>query len=145
LEVANGVVTDAGHRTSHAAVWAAGDVARREGVRIEHWHAAREGGERAARSMLGLPIGDDPPPWFFSEVAGATLDVIGAVSRWDDERWVADGLLAYLDAGRVVQLAAIDSAMAPDTMRALLAEGLDLRRLEAMVGGAAAREIGPRR
>ena len=57
---------------------------------------------------------------------------------------MADGLLAYLDAGRVVQLAAIDSAMAPDTMRALLAEGLDMRRLEAMVGGAAAREFGPR-
>lgn len=83
--------------------------------------------------MLGLPIGDDPPPWFFSEVAGATLDVIGMAAGWDDERWVTDGLLAYLDAGRVVQLAAIDSAMAPDRMRALLAEGVHLRRLEAML------------
>ena len=133
LEVANGIVTDAGHRASHAAVWAAGDVARREGIRIEHWHAAREGGDRAARSMLGLPIGDDPPPWFFSEVAGATLDVIGMAAGWDDERWVTDGLLAYLDAGRVVQLAAIDSAMAPDRMRALLNEGVHIRRLEAML------------
>jgi 3-phenylpropionate/trans-cinnamate dioxygenase ferredoxin reductase subunit len=133
LAVADGIETDASHRASHAAVWAAGDVARRDGIRIEHWHAAREGGERAARSMLGLPIDEDPPPWFFSEVGGATLDVIGAADAWDEERWVADGLLAYLDAGRVVQLAAIDSAMAPDRMRALLAEGVDVRRLEAVV------------
>ena len=46
---------------------------------------------------------------------------------------MTDGLLAYLDTGRVVQLAAIDSAMAPDRMRALLAEGVHLRRLEAML------------
>ena len=133
LEVGDGIITDGGHRTSHPAVWAAGDVARRGGMRIEHWHAAREGGERVARSMLGLPIGDDPPPWLFSEVAGATLDVIGLADEWDAERWVASGLLAFLDAGRVVQLASIDSAMAPDRMRALLAGGADLGRLEAMV------------
>ena len=96
LDVADGIVTDAGHRTSHGAVWAAGDVARREGVRIEHWHAAREGGERAARSMLGLPLSPDPAPWFFSEVAGSMLDVVGVAEGWDDERWVASGVLAYL-------------------------------------------------
>ncbi len=136
LEVADGIVTDASHLTSHSAVWAAGDVARREGVRIEHWHAAREGGERAARSMLGLPLRPDPAPWFFSEVAGSTLDVVGVAAGWDDERWVANGVLAYLEAGRVVQLASIDSAMRAERMRDLLAEGADLGRVEASLASA---------
>ncbi len=121
LAVDDGVVTDDGHRTSHPAIWAAGDIARRARKRIEHWHSAREGGERAARSMLGLPLGADPEPWFFSEVAGVTLDVIGAASAWDEERWVAEGVLAYLADGRVIQLASIGSAMDPGHMRELVA------------------------
>ena len=123
LGVADGILTDAGHRTSHPAVWAAGDVARRIGRRIEHWHAAREGGERAARSMLGLEIGPDPPPWVFSEVASHAVDVIGAVDPWGEERWVRDGVLAYVDGARLVGLAIIDSAMPVEGARELVAEG----------------------
>jgi 3-phenylpropionate/trans-cinnamate dioxygenase ferredoxin reductase subunit len=121
LAVDDGIVTDVGHRTSHPALWAAGDVARRSGRRIEHWHSAREGGERAARSMLDLPLSIASEPWFFSEVAGLTLDVVGAAKAWDEERWVADGVLAYLADGGVVQLASIGSAMDPGRMRELVA------------------------
>src|SRR5262245_7125931 len=53
LAVDDGIVVDGELRTSHPATWAAGDVARIDGRRIEHWHAARDGGERAARSMVG--------------------------------------------------------------------------------------------
>jgi 3-phenylpropionate/trans-cinnamate dioxygenase ferredoxin reductase subunit len=123
LEVNDGIVTDAAHRTSHPAVWAAGDAARRVGLRIEHWHAAREGGERAARSMLGLDIGSDPAPWVFSEVAGHALDVIGATERWREERWVRDGVLAYTDGSRLVGLAIIDGAMPVERARELVASG----------------------
>jgi 3-phenylpropionate/trans-cinnamate dioxygenase ferredoxin reductase subunit len=123
LEVEDGIVTDAAHRTSHPAVWAAGDVARRAGRRIEHWHAAREGGERAARSMLGLEIGPDPAPWVFSEVTGHSIDVIGAVEPWSEEKWVAEGVLAYLDADRLVGAAIIDAAMPVERARELVAAG----------------------
>jgi 3-phenylpropionate/trans-cinnamate dioxygenase ferredoxin reductase subunit len=121
LDVDDGVVVDAGQRTSHPAIWAAGDVARHGPVRIEHWHAAREAGERAGRSMLGLPVTPAPEPWFFSEVAGVPIDVVGSASAWDEERWLSDGLLAYLDGGTVVQLASIDSAMDATRMREIVA------------------------
>ena len=123
LDISDGVVTDAAHRTSHPAVWAAGDVARRAGLRIEHWHAAREGGERAARSMLGLQIGPDPAPWVFSEVAGHTVDVVGAVDPWRDERWLDEGLLAYADGDRLVGMAMVDSAMPVESAREAVVAG----------------------
>ena len=121
VEVEDGIVVDAEQRTSHPAIWAAGDIARRGSVRIEHWHSAREGGERAARSMLGLPSVPTPEPWFFSEVAGTLLDVIGLAVEWDEERWITERLLAYVVAGRVVQLASIGSAMTAERMRELVA------------------------
>ncbi|MBW3613249.1 MAG: FAD-dependent oxidoreductase [Chloroflexi bacterium] len=123
LDVSDGVLTDAAHRTSHPAVWAAGDVARRAGRRIEHWHAAREGGERAARSMLGLEPGADPSPWVFSEVAGHAIDVIGAVDSWTDERWLRDGVLAYADGERLIGLAILDGAMPVEMARAMVTVG----------------------
>jgi 3-phenylpropionate/trans-cinnamate dioxygenase ferredoxin reductase subunit len=121
LEVDDGIVVDEEQRTSHPAIWAAGDVARSGSIRIEHWHSAREAGERAARSMLGLPAVPAPEPWFFSEVAGISLDVIGLAVDWDEERWITDRLLAYVAAGRVVQLASIGSAMDAGRMRELVA------------------------
>jgi len=121
LRVDDGIVVGEDQRTSHPSAWAAGDVARRGPVRIEHWHAAREGGERAACGMLGLPMRDAPEPWLFSEVAGTSLDVVGAPAGWDAERWIARGsLLAFLEAGRLVQLASIGSAMPPEEMRRLV-------------------------
>ena len=84
LTVDDGIVTDLEHRTSHASTWAAGDVARVEGRRVEHWHAAREGGERAALSMLGQAVPAQRAPWVFSEVAGELLDVVGWSPAWDE-------------------------------------------------------------
>ncbi|HEX2767109.1 MAG TPA: FAD-dependent oxidoreductase [Candidatus Limnocylindria bacterium] len=127
LETEDGIVTDATHRTSHPAIWAAGDVARRTGRRIEHWHAAREGGERAARAMLGADIGSDPAPWVFSDVAGHQIDVVGAPDAWGRETWVVpDRLLAHLDGDRVVQVASIDAAAPVEVLRRLVAEGIGL-------------------
>jgi 3-phenylpropionate/trans-cinnamate dioxygenase ferredoxin reductase component len=124
MEVSDGVVTDAAHRTSHPAIWAAGDVARRAGRRIEHWHAAREGGERAARSMLGLDIGPDPAPWVFSEVAGHAVDVVGAVDPWTEERWLRSGsVLAYLDGDRLVGIASLDGGVPVEQARELVRAG----------------------
>ena len=117
LETNDGIVTDASHRTSHPAIWAAGDVARRAGMRIEHWHAAREGGERAARAMLGHDIGPDPAPWVFSEVAGHSVDVIGAVEPWTDERWLREGVVAYADGDRLIGVAIVDGAMPVEPTR----------------------------
>jgi 3-phenylpropionate/trans-cinnamate dioxygenase ferredoxin reductase subunit len=121
LDVSDGILTDASHRASHPTVWAAGDVARVAGRRIEHWHAAREGGERAARSMLGLDLGPAPEPWTFSEVAGASIDVVGSPERGDDETWIVpERLAAFLDAGRVTGLVSIEAAVDAGEMRRLV-------------------------
>lgn len=132
LATADGVLVDGEQRTSHPSVWAAGDVAGVDGRRVEHWHAAREGGERAAHSMLGIPVPPAPPPWVFSEVAGATLDVIGGLDGWDEERWLVDGrLIAYLAAGRVVGLASIDGALPAEAGRQLVAAGASIAEVAA--------------
>ena len=131
LEVDDGIVTDREQRTSHPAVWAAGDVARFGPRRVEHWHSARESGERAGLSMLGLPTPHPPAPWLFTEVAGIPLDVIGAAGGWDEERWVRESsVLAYLEAGRVVQLAVTDSALDPGSARRLVETNASVRELE---------------
>jgi 3-phenylpropionate/trans-cinnamate dioxygenase ferredoxin reductase subunit len=132
LDVGDGILTDAAHRASHPAAWAAGDVARVEGRRIEHWHAAREGGDRAARSMLGLDLEPAPEPWTFSEVAGAAIDVVGSPERRDDETWVVpDRLVAFLEAGRVVGLVSIDAALDAGELRRLVAAGATIEELRA--------------
>jgi hypothetical protein len=72
--------------------------------------------------MLGLPVPSPPEAWVFSEIGGASLDLIGATEGWDDEIWL-DGrrsVLAYVRADRVVGLAAIDGAIAPDLARRLV-------------------------
>ncbi len=131
LEVDDGIVTDVQQRTSHPAVWAAGDVARFGARRVEHWHAARESGERAGLSMLGLQAPPPPAPWLFTEVAGVPLDVIGVADGWDQERWVREAsVLAYLEAGRIVQLAVIDSAMDPGSARRMVEANASVRELQ---------------
>ena len=124
LAVDDGVVVDAGGRSSDPAIWAAGDVARVDGQRVEHWHAAREGGERAALSMLGQPVPAMPVPWVFSELGGMALDVFGTPRRDDGARWLAGRrLLRYERDGRTVALASVDGAIAPAVGRDLVARG----------------------
>lgn len=136
LSVDDGVVVDAAHRTGDPRIWAAGDVARVAGRRVEHWHAAREGGERAALSMLGAEVPVAPVPWFFSEIAGIPIDVIGVATEWDEERWVRDGsVLAYVRDGLVAQMAVIGSAIPPDHARALVASGTPVDHLERALAG----------
>jgi 3-phenylpropionate/trans-cinnamate dioxygenase ferredoxin reductase subunit len=73
LEVTNGVVTDAGLRTSDPDIYAAGDVANSfhpllgRPVRVEHWANALHGGPAAARSMLGQQVSYDRVPYFYSD------------------------------------------------------------------------------
>lgn len=134
LDVDDGIVTDAGHRTSHPAAWAAGDVARVDGRRIEHWHSAREGGERAALAMLDGPLPPPSPPWFFSEVGGVAFDVIGGATAWDEARWVRPAsVLAYLDGDRVVQLAVIGPAVDLSVAREAISSGMAEDDLEALL------------
>lgn len=134
IDTARGIAVGGNQRTSQPAIWAAGDVARVEGSLVEHWHAAREAGERAALSMLGLAVPPRPVPWIFSEVAGIAVDVFGEGEPGDDEEWVVEeAVLARSRAGRVVQLAVIGSAIAPDSARRAMADGITSEEVRGLV------------
>ena len=125
LTVDDGIVTDGEQRTSHPSTWAAGDVARVDGRRIEHWHAAREGGERAALSMLGQAVPAQRAPWVFSEVAGELLDVVGWSPAWDETIVLGDPgssgfAVAYVADGEVRQLAVVNGAIPVEEARAFV-------------------------
>ena len=131
LEVDGGVVVDEDGRTGHPAVWAAGDVARvRDRPRVEHWHAARESGERVARSIVGIELEPLPPAWVFTEVAGVPVEVIGE-SVGLDERWLDDDhrVRAFLEDETVVGLASIGGAVAPEQARRWVADRVPVDEL----------------
>jgi len=138
LAVDDGVLADERHRTSAPGIFAAGDVARVAGRRVEHWHAAREGGEAAALAMLGQPAPDSRPPWVFSEFAGVSLDVVGWAAAWDEALPLLGGaLVAYLVGGRVAQLAIVGSAVSVEDARALLRRAPAVDELQHWLSSAA--------
>jgi 3-phenylpropionate/trans-cinnamate dioxygenase ferredoxin reductase subunit len=141
-----GVAVDVSRRTSSPAVYAAGDIAavphsladgRR--IRVEHWHAAREGGEAAALAMLDLPVPVPRAPWLFSEFAGQTLDVIGWAPSWDEEMGFGDPqtgrfAVAYVVGGSVRQLALVNGFVDVVLARAFIEGGGDLGDLDRLIG-----------
>ena len=89
LDVDDGILVDAGLRTSADAVFAAGDVANHDHpilgrLRVEHWANALEQGPAAARAMLGQDVSYDRVPYFFSDQYDVGMEYAGQ-SRPDDE------------------------------------------------------------
>jgi NADPH-dependent 2,4-dienoyl-CoA reductase/sulfur reductase-like enzyme len=86
LETGNGVLTDAALRTSDVNIFAAGDVANSfnpllgRRVRVEHWANALNGGQAAARSMLGQSVTYDRVPYFYSDQYDLGMECAGLPS-----------------------------------------------------------------
>ncbi|HUK67564.1 MAG TPA: FAD-dependent oxidoreductase [Streptosporangiaceae bacterium] len=113
LDVGNGIVTDAGLRSSDPDIYAAGDVANSwhplldRRVRVEHWANALHGGPAAARSMLGQDVSYDRVPYFYSdqyelsmETSGLPEDYDAVVYRGEPES--GEFIAFWLAAGRVL-------------------------------------------
>ena len=87
LEVDNGVVTDAGFRTSAVDVFAVGDVANvfhpvlRRPIRIEHWANADVAGKAAGRSMAGQTVEYDEIPYFYTDQYDLGMEYSGYGTR----------------------------------------------------------------
>ena len=138
LEVDDGITADGRHETRAAGIFTAGDVARIDGRRVEHWHAARDGGERAAMAMLDMELPAPRTPWVFTEVAGWQLDVVGWAPAWDEVRRIGSGdrfALAYLVDGRVEQVAIVDSALPVEEARGLVERDAALEEFGALLRG----------
>jgi 3-phenylpropionate/trans-cinnamate dioxygenase ferredoxin reductase subunit len=112
LQVGNGVVVDAGLRSSDPDVYAAGDVACAyhpglgRHIRVEHWANALNQPQAAARAMLGHQVAYDRVPYFYSDQYDLGMEYAGYVEpggydqvvfRGDVPRrefiafWLADG------------------------------------------------------
>jgi len=143
LDVADGVLVD-GARSAAAGIFAAGDVARAphpladgERIRVEHWHAARDGGEAAALGMLALDAPPPRAPWVYTEFAGQLVDIVGWAPDRDEERVLGDPRMdsfavAYLRGDRVAQLAVVNGWLPVEQARAFVesrATATELARL----------------
>ncbi|MEJ2888611.1 NAD(P)/FAD-dependent oxidoreductase [Actinomycetospora aeridis] len=97
LEVSDGVVVDARHRTSDPDIHAAGDVANLwfpsfgRHLRVEHWDNALNGGPEAARAMLGDETGHDRLPYFFSDQYDLGMEYTGYVAPGEYDEVVIRG------------------------------------------------------
>jgi 3-phenylpropionate/trans-cinnamate dioxygenase ferredoxin reductase subunit len=94
LAVDNGVLVDAGLRTSHPDVFAAGDVANAEHpllgerLRVEHWQNAINQGKAAAHALAGEEVSFDDLPYFFTDQFDLGMEYFGHVGSagFDDLR-----------------------------------------------------------
>ncbi|WP_058910127.1 3-phenylpropionate/cinnamic acid dioxygenase ferredoxin--NAD(+) reductase subunit [Entomohabitans teleogrylli] len=85
LETANGIVVDSTGRTTHPAIYAAGDVTlvrQSDGtlLRRETWENASQQAATAAAAMCGLSIPVHSPPWFWTDQYDDNLQFVGDVS-----------------------------------------------------------------
>jgi 3-phenylpropionate/trans-cinnamate dioxygenase ferredoxin reductase subunit len=87
LTVDNGIVVDAGLRTSDPDIYACGDVASidhpllRQRIRVEHWSNALNGGKAAALALLGRPVTYDRVPYFYTDQYDLGMEYAGYVPR----------------------------------------------------------------
>lgn len=83
LEIRNGILVDAGLRSSAPDVLAAGDVANAlhpftgEHHRSEHWANALNGGKVAAKSMMGQDARLDVVPYFYTDQFSLSMEYSG--------------------------------------------------------------------
>lgn len=86
LEVDNGVLVNEYLQTSHADVFAAGDVANYQDVifgkrrRVEHWDNAVSQSQYSARSLMGEKAPFKHVPYFFSDVFDLSYEYWGDTS-----------------------------------------------------------------
>ncbi|MBN8605551.1 MAG: FAD-dependent oxidoreductase [Caulobacterales bacterium] len=84
LAVDDGVVVSAEGATSHADVFAAGEVTRHpvrgaSAMRIESWQVAELQADAAGRSAAGAPTAYDAIPYFWSDQYGVNMQMFGLI------------------------------------------------------------------
>jgi 3-phenylpropionate/trans-cinnamate dioxygenase ferredoxin reductase subunit len=133
LVVSDGVEVDDQLRTSRPEIYAAGDVAnflnpalgRR--IRVEHEDNANTMGEVAGRNMAGAGRRYDHLPMFYSDLFDLGYEAVGDVSArhqtvadWKED--FREGVVYYLEAGRVRGVLLWNTWDQVDAARALVAE-----------------------
>ena len=97
LEIGNGIVVDAGLRSSDPDIYAAGDVANAyhpllgRHLRVEHWANALNQPQVAARAMLGQDVAYDLVPYFYTDQYDLGMEYAGYVEPGGYDRVVFRG------------------------------------------------------
>jgi 3-phenylpropionate/trans-cinnamate dioxygenase ferredoxin reductase subunit len=143
LAVDNGILVDAGLRTSDPDIYAAGDVANAHHplldarVRVEHWSNALNGGPAAARAMLGHEVSYDRLPYFYTDQYDLGMEYSGWVPPGGADQIVVRGELAgrecvvfWLVAGRVVAGMNVNVWGQTEQIQALVRAGLGGRGVD---------------
>lgn len=134
---AGGILCDSRLRTSADDVYAAGDVCEYAStmhgghIRVEHWDVAFNHGKTVALNMLGQPVEHTVVPYFWTDLADVEIESVGPARSWDrvvmrgnpDERSFSAW---YLQAGRVVQVAAVGRPHDIEAGRELIANRREL-------------------
>jgi 3-phenylpropionate/trans-cinnamate dioxygenase ferredoxin reductase component len=133
LVVSDGIEVDDQLRTSRPEIYAAGDAANflnpalGKRIRVEHEENANTMGEAAGRNMAGAGRRYDHLPMFYSDLFDLGYEAVGDVSArhqtvvdWKEE--FREGVIYYLEAGRVRGVLLWNTWGQVDAARALVAE-----------------------
>jgi 3-phenylpropionate/trans-cinnamate dioxygenase ferredoxin reductase subunit len=115
LETGNGIVVDAGLKSSDPDIFAAGDVASAfhpllgRHIRVEHWANALNQPQAAARAMLGQDVAYDRVPYFYTDQYDLGMEYAGYVEPGGYDQVVFRGdkdkrefVAFWLSGGRVL-------------------------------------------
>ena len=133
LAIDDGIVVDDHLRTSQVDIHAAGDVARffnpalGKHIRVEHEDNANAMGKIAGQDMAGGDLLYDHLPFFYSDLFDLGYEAVGDVDAryqtvvdWKQE--FREGVVYYLEAGRVRGVLLWNTWNQVDAARALIAE-----------------------
>ena len=136
LEVSNGVVVDAGLRSSDPDIFAAGDVASAlhpvlgRHIRVEHWANALNQPQTAARAMLGQDVAYDKVPYFYTDQYDLGMEYAGYVEPGGYDQVVFRGdvdrrefVAFWLAGGRVLAGMNVNVWDVNDAIQALVNDG----------------------
>lgn len=135
LDVDNGILVDASHRTSSPKIFACGDVARTRLAngelirRNEHWESARLSGTATARGILGLEPEEHDSHWFWSDREGIHLEVAGDMTAEAENVWRGSTndesfVLFRVNGTTLVGAASINDSMAVRAARRIIEGGI---------------------
>jgi len=133
LAVEDGILVDDRLRTNRPEIYAAGDVARFHNpalgkrIRVEHEDNANTMGKIAGQNMAGADNAYDHLPFFYSDLFDLGYEAVGdvdsrhqTVADWKQE--FREGVVYYLDGGRVRGVLLWNTWGQVDAARALIAE-----------------------
>ena len=133
LAVDDGIVVDDRLKTTQAEIFAAGDVARFHNpalgkrIRVEHEDNANTMGKIAGRNMTGADEAYDHLPFFYGDLFDLGYEAVGdvdprlqTVADWKEK--FREGVVYYLDNGRVRGVLLWNTWGQVDAARALIAE-----------------------